>query len=199
MAYTRRKVSSKVKKNTVHTIDGIKYKSKTLVEYHKELFQAVENRIIKSFTLPHAGDKHSYSKYGASKAEVDGIIFDSVMEARFYVYLKTLQKNKQIKGFDIQVKYVLQDKYRNKFTGKAVLPITYIADFSIITLSGDEVVVDVKGRETADFKIKKKMFGYKYPDKYFMCVQWRASTQSWEDLEDIKKSRREKKKKAAED
>ena len=59
---------------------------------------------------------------------------------------------------------------------------------------GIEVVIDVKGKETADFKLKKKMFGYRYRDIQFTCVQWSESKKEWRDLSDIEKERREKRK-----
>lgn len=59
--------------------------------------------------------------------------------------------------------------------------------------SGTIKVVDIKGRETADFKLKKKMFFYFYPDLDFRCVQWDGTQQAWRDLDDINKDRRARK------
>ena len=176
-----------------HTIDGIRYKSGTLVKIHQEMKQAVADGWIKSFTLPQVGDGQKKSKFGAYKAEVDGFIFDSVMEARFYVYLSGLRYRGEIRSFDRQVTYELQPKFRSKVTGKIVLPITYIADFCIIANDGTQTVVDVKGKETDVFLMKKKMMQYRYPELRFLCIQWRASTGTWEDLEDIKAVRRKAK------
>lgn len=176
-----------------HTIDGIRYKSGTLVKIHQEMKQAVADGWIHSFTLPRIGDGQKKSKFGAYKAEVDGFIFDSVMEARFYVYLSGLRYRGEIRSFDRQVTYELQPKFRSKVTGKIVLPITYIADFCIIANDGTQTVVDVKGKETDVFLMKKKMMQYRYPELRFLCIQWRASTGTWEDLEDIKAARRKAK------
>ena len=162
-----------------HTIDGIRYKSGTLVKIHQERKQAVADGWIKSFTLPQVGDGQKKSKFGAYKAEVDGFIFDSVMEARFYVYLSGLRYRGEIRSFDRQVTYELQPKFRSKVTGKIVLPITYIADFCIIANDGTQTVVDVKGKETDVFLMMKKMMQYRYPELRFLCIQWRASTGTW--------------------
>lgn len=59
--------------------------------------------------------------------------------------------------------------------------------------SGTIKVVDIKGRETADFKLKKKMFFYFYPNLDFRCVQWDGTQQAWRDLDDINKDRRARK------
>lgn len=90
------------------------------------------------------------SKYGSSKVVCDGLKFDSKLECEFY---KLLIKSNI--PFQRQVKFILQPKF--KLQNKAVREITYIADFVIC-----DDVIDIKGIETTDFKIKKKMFAFKY-------------------------------------
>lgn len=179
--------SSRLRKAKSHTIDGIHYASGTLARYHEE-FKA--NPLITSFRLPQINDKEKRSKFGAKKAEINGIIFDSLMEARYYVYLLQKRHDKGIKSFECQKKFVLQEKYKDRFTGKTILPITYVADFYVIDRNGQEWAIDVKGQETPEFRIKWKMMGKAYPDIARMCVQWVASTDSWEDLENIKRQRK---------
>lgn len=197
MAYVRRRRTAAAKKQAgrakPHTIDGICYKSGTLVRIHEEMKAAVGAGFIHSFTLPQLGDGQKKTKYGAYKAEVDGRIFDSVMEARFYVALRELLAQERIAGFECQKEFELQPKFRSRTTGRVVRPITYIADFFVTGCDGVQTAVDVKGQETPEFRIKKKLFEYRYPDVKFACVQWRASTGSWEDLEVIKAARRKKK------
>ena len=177
------------RKTAAYTIDNIRYKSKSLVDIHKEL---KENKYVKSFTLPHIGDKQKKSKYGAYKAEVNGIIFDSVMEARYFAYLLLLKAKKEIKDFSCQVKFNLLPKGRNKFTGKAILETNYIADFVIVYPDDRKVVVDIKGKKTIEFRLKEKMFFFKYPDLELKCVQWDAKTHSWRDLNDILADKRKR-------
>lgn len=184
--------STKTKK--IYTIDDCKYKSKQLMDLHKEFKGHMQFKLIKSFTLPTVDDGQKKSKYGALKTEVDGYIFDSVMEARFYIYLLFMVQDKKIKSFEMQTPYELQEKYKDLHTKKVVRAITYISDFVITNLDESTVVIDVKGRETADFKLKKKMFGYKYRDLILMCVQWEPKTKEWMDLEDIKVENRKIKK-----
>lgn len=203
MARFRNRASTKAAKPAIATIpkpkkfydiDGCRYKSKSLMDLHKELKGQKQFKLIKSFTLPTVGDGQKKSKYGALKAEIDGFVFDSVMEAKFYIYLLELLRDGCIKGFERQVVYELQEKYKDPATNKWVRAITYISDFVITNLDGLQLVIDVKGRETADFKLKKKMFGYKYRSLPLMCVQWDPKSNSWMDLEDIKKEKRKIKK-----
>ena len=62
------------------------------------------------------------------------------------------------------------------------------------TLTGSSAAMDGKGQETDVFKLKEKLFEYKYPDIDFYCVQWRASSNDWMTLDEIKEIRKENKK-----
>lgn len=103
------------------------------------------------------------SKYNSVKIEVDGLKFDSKLEAKYYEQLKWLEANKQILFFRIQPRYMLQEAFEKN--GKKYRRIDYKADFEIHKLDGTIEVVDVKGVETEAFKIKKKLFEKKYPHK----------------------------------
>ena len=91
------------------------------------------------------------SKYGNVKTEIDGHSFDSKAEARRYVELKMLQNEKEIKGFGLQPSFVLPGGIR------------YRPDFIICDADGRIWVEDVKGMETKDFKLKKKLWEAHYP------------------------------------
>lgn len=106
-----------------------------------------------------SGKKH---KYNAKKTEIDGITFDSQKEADYYCQLKLLKKSGKIKDFALQPKYELQPAFEKD--GKKFRPITYIADFLITYNDGSTEIVDIKGIETKDFRLKKKMFEYRFPD-----------------------------------
>jgi hypothetical protein len=76
------------------------------------------------------------NKYGAKKTVVDGIKFDSQIEARRYLMLKAMQEADEIYGLELQPSFSL---YVNGFyIGK------YTADFEYHDDSG-RVVEDVKG------------------------------------------------------
>ena len=202
MAYVRKRKSAakavtkkkSTRKPIIYEIDGLKYRSRVLRDYHEELSK---DKNVKSFSLPTYGNEQEarVKRFGAFKVTINDILFDSIMESRFYVYLMKLKDAKEIKKFERQVTFELQEKFRDKFTGKVILPINYIADFVVTDKDGDVFVVDVKGLETPEFRIKKKLFMHKYPNMQFMCIQWVAKSQEWLSLDDIKKLRKSRKKK----
>ncbi|CAK0771112.1 conserved hypothetical protein [Gammaproteobacteria bacterium] len=53
-------------------------------------------------------------------------------------------------------------------------PITYRADFRVTYADGHQEIEDVKGMETEIFKLKKKLFDYKYPDLTLKIVKGRG-------------------------
>lgn len=111
-------------------------------------------------------------KYGNRKVTVDGKVFDSKKEARYYLFLKEAEKRGEISGLRLQVPYELipaiyedevvhlktKDKVVRKCVQKAV---HYVADFVYLdNATGREEVVDVKGGQatkTDVYKLKKKM------------------------------------------
>jgi len=109
------------------------------------------------------------NKYNNRKTIVDGITFDSKKEADFYCQLKLLKQAGEIKDFGLQEKFELVPTFRKN--GTTYRAITYIADFVIENNDGTMEVVDVKGVETQVFKIKKKLFEYRYPDLKLKIVK----------------------------
>jgi hypothetical protein len=127
------------------------------------------------------------TKYNSKSIELDGHIFDSKIEARYYQQLKWLEANKQILFFRIQPRYLLQEAFEKD--GKKHRKIDYLADFEIHHLDGSIEVVDVKGMETTDFKIKRKLFEKKYPHKLSL-VTYSQIDGGWITLEQLKKNRK---------
>ena len=101
-------------------------------------------------------------KYHSKKVEVDGIIFDSKREAKRYQELKLLERAGAIKDLELQPVFELQPSFKKN--GKTHRAITYKADFMFTTSEGDCIIEDVKGYKTEVYKIKKKLFEYKYPE-----------------------------------
>ena len=99
------------------------------------------------------------SKYHAKKAVYNGIKFDSKKEMNYFIKLKALESNKTIWNLELQKKYELQPKY--KINNRTVRSIYYTADFVYEDSDGIHVV-DVKGYKTDVYKLKKKLFEYKY-------------------------------------
>lgn len=97
----------------------------------------------------------------------EGIVFDSKWEAETYKLLSTLLP-KDVK-IHRQINFLLQEKFKAP-NGKAVREINYLADFVISreeqlqdnVIPEDAFVIDSKGHLTDIFKLKNKMFMYKY-------------------------------------
>lgn len=101
------------------------------------------------------------TKYNARRTTVDGIHFDSQAEAMRYCQLKLLQEAKQISGLFCHIRFCLQDAFKRD--GKTILGIWYEADF-LYNENGRRVVEDVKGKRTAVYLLKRKIFWKAYPD-----------------------------------
>lgn len=103
------------------------------------------------------------SKYGNRKVFVGAMAFDSKLEARRYHELLLMQKAGIICDLKTQVPFILQPSFKKG--GETVRAITYKADFVYTVCgTGATVVEDTKGYRTDVYKIKKKLFDYKYPD-----------------------------------
>lgn len=109
------------------------------------------------------------SKYGNKKVQLDGHVFDSKAEARYYSELKLREKAGEILFFRLQPRYRLLDPFEKG--GKKHRAIDYVADFEIHHKDGSIEVVDVKGHQTQVFKMKEKMFNKKFPHKLTL-VKW---------------------------
>ena len=101
------------------------------------------------------------AKYHNTKTEVDGIVFDSRMEARRYVQLKEMLEAGDIYDLRLQPEFELIPAYTRN--GKRIRKTVYRADFSYIKRGGGAVIEDVKGVETEAFKLKRKLFEYQNP------------------------------------
>ncbi len=111
---------------------------------------------------------YSYSKYGNKKVTIDGIEFDSKKEATRYGELMIMFKAGLIKNIELQPKFVLLEKFTDKF-GKKWREIAYIGDFQYQECDDDTVVVeDSKGFKTKDFLLKEKLFRNRYRDIKFV-------------------------------
>lgn len=99
-------------------------------------------------------------KYNNKKTKVDMYVFDSVLEAKRYKQLALLQQAGEIQNLQLQVPFLLQKSFKKN--GKTYRKIEYIADF-VYEEKGQVIVEDTKGIKTEVFKIKQKLFEYKYP------------------------------------
>lgn len=117
------------------------------------------------------------NKYNNKKIVIDDIKFDSILESRYY--LEKL-KEKISDGtilVEFHPKYVLIDSFvkGNKKYNK----VTYSADFLVIEQATQHAyLVDVKGMQTKDFIIKRKLFDSLY-DIELKVIGWDKKKGIW--------------------
>lgn len=99
------------------------------------------------------------SKYGNKPTTVDGIRFDSTKEARYYEQLKIRQQLGEVAYFLLQVPIPLPGNTK------------YIVDFQVFFADPDRKpeYVDVKGRQTETFKLKKRQVEALYPIRIILA------------------------------
>lgn len=113
------------------------------------------------------------NKYKAKKAVIDGIVFDSRKEAKRYTELKKLEEMGSIRNLSLQVQFELVPSFEIIIDGKKRKrrPITYVADF-VYYKGNEKVIEDVKGLRTPVYKIKKKLFEYRYHETIREVQKW---------------------------
>lgn len=130
------------------------------------------------------------SKYNNDKVTQGAVTFDSKAEARRYAQLKN---NPDVKEIEVHPVYEVFPAVRkclhcheffahsiskcpNYGCGRKLLvyqAIKYIADFKVLYQDGRVEVEDVKGVETAEFRLKRKMFEAAFPDLTIKIVRMR--------------------------
>lgn len=122
------------------------------------------------------------SKYGNKKLEIDGVKFDSKLEAFCHDLLNKLKFD-----FEFQKKIILIDGFR--YNKKAIRPITLTVDF-VVKHNDIDYYIDIKGFATDVSKIKYKMLRYQLKDNPKTDVLWlhsqRAIVQFLNNLKEIK-------------
>lgn len=102
-----------------------------------------------------------HSKYHARKTTVDGLTFDSKREARRWVELRTLEAAGAIRDLRRQVRMELVPAF--EADGKRYRAITYTPDFVYFDVDAGRVVYeDCKGYRTDVYRLKAKLFAYKF-------------------------------------
>lgn len=107
-----------------------------------------------------------YRKYHNKKTVADGINFDSKLEAERYAQLKILERAGVIRDLELQPEYELIPSFKK--CGKTWRRTVYKADFRYILCEDDRIIIeDVKGSTaviTDVFRLKQKLFEYRYPE-----------------------------------
>lgn len=107
------------------------------------------------------------TKYHARPVIVNGERMDSQAEARKYQELLLWQQAGIIRNLKVHPRYELIPPFECR-DGR-VRGIWYEADFEYFDEAlGETVVLDVKGMQTAVFKLKSKLFRWRYPDVLFV-------------------------------
>lgn len=105
---------------------------------------------------------------GNKRVTIDGYAFDSVNESRRYQELKLLLQASAIIGLGVHPLYELQAAFTDA-TGRHHRAISYEGDFCYLE-DGVVVVEDVKGYRTEVFKLKEKLFRFRYPHIDFRVI-----------------------------
>ena len=94
--------------------------------------------------------KPKKAKYRNRKTVVDGITFDSKAEADFYSQLRLRERLGEVDSIKLQVPHIL--------TVNGQLIATYRSDFEFNDIHSKKYrVIDVKGVQTPEFKLKRKL------------------------------------------
>ncbi len=106
-----------------------------------------------------------YNKYSNKKTKVGEYAFDSRKEATRYMELRLMAMAKEIRDLTLQPRFILQESFKhNNVTHRAI---SYVGDFKYIK-EGQTIVEDSKGFKTDIYRLKKKLFLFKYPDIIFI-------------------------------
>ncbi|WP_169108426.1 DUF1064 domain-containing protein [Comamonas suwonensis] len=108
-------------------------------------------------TTPGRPDAVHVAKYGNKKTTTaDGVKFDSRAEARRWEYLCVQLRIGEISDLRRQVAYELVPSVKFADANRAKPAIRYIADFVYVE-KGVDVIEDVKGVLTPEFKLKRHL------------------------------------------
>ena len=124
----------------------------------------------KDFAALSGRKQKGMSKFHSKKVSLDGIEFDSALEAQRWAQLRLLERSGDIRDLERQVPFELIPAQRDPdrvgkrggvYPGKVIeQAVVYYADFVYLTREGERVVEDVKGVRTPDFVIKRKLMLY---------------------------------------
>ena len=128
-----------------------------------------------------------------SKRTYNGIIFDSVLEMKYYrdVICPKVESG-DITDVKLQVKYELQPKFIHD--NKTVQAINYVADFVVTYSNGLIEVLDTKGYPDSVAILKRKLFWYHDPNVDYKWITWVKKFGGWIEYEEYKRLKREEKK-----
>lgn len=111
------------------------------------------------------------TKYNAQKTEVNGITFDSRLEADRFEQLQWLLKAGEISDLWLQVELQVNHGRIDPETGEKIRSTNYVADFMYVDKGQHKIIIeDTKGMETPDFRLKWNLAKSQYPEYEFRKV-----------------------------
>lgn len=99
-------------------------------------------------------EQRAKQKYGNQKIEIDGMLFDSKAEARYWSHLKVRVMAGEIANLKRQVVFELAPSV--VLGGRKRPPLRYIADF-VWDEAGKTITADVKGVAPEAYRIKRHL------------------------------------------
>lgn len=132
----------------------------------KQLRETEAKKRLAELTQAAEGKPTKESKYHAKPTDrvlPDGTVikFDSKKEAAYYDQLRVHEQIGLVRDIRLQVQFLLKPAYTDGQTGERFRAINYLADFTYDRLEPDgewkHHIVDVKGRKTKDYVLKKKI------------------------------------------
>lgn len=126
---------------------------------YKDVYKAGELKLTVEhgrLKVEEATHKTSENKYRAKKTAIDGITFDSALEAKRWTTLRMLERIGEITDLQRQVEYILIPPLKGKYRNER--KVVYRADFTYTDVStGEKIVEDTKGMKTKDYILKRKL------------------------------------------
>ena len=98
----------------------------------------------------------------ARKTLVDGILFDSLSESKFYNILLKKQQEGAIKGFSMQPEFRLIPDFL--YQGEEVRGAIYTSDFKILHNDLTEEIIEIKGYADDLYNYRIKLFKWLHQD-----------------------------------
>lgn len=118
--------------------------------------------------------KYRYAKFGNRASDYNGYIYDSALEAEYAQELDLRLKAKDIKSWQRQVKCEI------RIDGNLIC--NYYVDFEIEHNDGSYELVEVKGLETAVWRLKRKLLEFvwlpQHPDHTY-TVEKQGRSNLW--------------------
>jgi hypothetical protein len=132
------------------------------------------------------------NKYGARKTMYKNVRYDSKMEAAYAAELDKQLKSGTIDKVERQPHYDILSSGETEWVMK-YKKVVYTPDFLVTYQDGRQEAIEVKGKETRDYLVRKKLFYASYPQIPLRVVTYTKRT-GWIELEALKKLRRERRK-----